>query len=143
MGAVEAEEGVRPGLTGEASLVVGESDTAEAVGSGAVAVLGTPVLVALVERAAVAALASALPPGQTSVGTVIELRHTAPTPPGLSVTARAELTAVEGRRLRFRVTAWDEIEQVAEGWHIRVIVDQERFLHRALAKGTNRRSAER
>ena len=125
---------LRTGLRGEATLVVGAQDTAQAVGSGTVDVLGTPVLIALMERAAVASLTSVLPADQTSVGTEIHVRHIAPTPPGMRVTAQAMLIEIDGRRLRFRVTAQDEVETIAEGEHTRVLVNVERFLDRAQAK---------
>ena len=96
-----------PGLTGEIEAVVTEADTAARLGSGLVPVFGTPALVGLMEGAAVQALAGRLPPGQTSVGGRIDVRHLAPTPVGMRVRARAELLEVEGRRLVFRVEAWD------------------------------------
>ncbi|NOZ28972.1 MAG: thioesterase family protein [Chloroflexi bacterium] len=125
---------LRTGLRGEATLVVSAQDTAQAVGSGTVDVLGTPVLIALMERAAVASLAPVLPADQTSVGTEIHVRHIAPTPPGMRVTAQATLIEIDGRRLRFRVTAQDEVETIAEGEHTRVLVNVERFLDRVQAK---------
>lgn len=122
------------GLKGRASMIVGEEDTARVVGSGTVDVLGTPVVVALMERAAVDALAGALPADKTSVGTQIQVQHIAPTPPGLRVTAEATLVHVDGRRLRFDITVSDEVEIIAQATHTRVIVDLDRFLQRALAK---------
>lgn len=128
------------GLKGQASMIVGEDDTARVVGSGAVDVLGTPIVVALMERAAVAALAGALPAGKTSVGTEIQVQHTAPTPPGLQVTAEATLTHIDGRRLQFEIMVSDEVEVIARGTHTRVIVDLERFRQRADAKQAASRS---
>jgi len=97
-----------PGLTGEVGMIVTEADTAAHWGSGLVPVLGTPAMVGLMEGAAVQALVGHLPPGRTSVGGRIDVRHLAPTPVGMRVRARAELLKVEGRRLVFRVEAWDE-----------------------------------
>lgn len=128
------ERELRPGLIGEASREVSEALTANRLGSGQVPVLGTPALVALMEQAAVSALEGHLPEGQTSVGVRIDVRHLAATPVGMRVRARAELTAVEGRRLRFRVEAWDDVERIGEATHERVIVDRERFLQRTEAK---------
>lgn len=125
---------LHPGLSGAARVEVTPANTAQAVGSGLVPVYATPALVALVEQAAVNALAGALPPGSTSVGTRIDLRHTAATPVGMTVVATATLTAVEGRLLRFVVTASDAVEAVAEGSHERMMVDQARFLARVAAK---------
>jgi fluoroacetyl-CoA thioesterase len=122
-----------PGLKCEIQAVVNEADTAARWGSGLVPVLGTPALVGLMESAAVQALADHLPPGQTSVGGRIDVRHLAPTPVGMHVRARAELVEVEGRRLRFHVEAWDEVERIGEASHERFVVDEKRFI--AGAKG--------
>src|SRR5512135_2185630 len=93
------------GLVGEVSVAVTPEVTAKHMGSGAVQVFATPEMVRLMERAAVAALRDHLAPGQQSVGTLVNVRHLAATPIGATVTARAELIAVEGRRLTFRVSA--------------------------------------
>jgi len=123
-----------PGLTGETEMIVTCADTADRWGSGVVAVYGTPALVGLMEGAAVQALESHLPPGQTSVGGRMDVRHLAPTPMGMRVRARAELVEVEGRRLEFRVKAWDEVERIGEATHERFIVDEERFVAKTEAK---------
>jgi fluoroacetyl-CoA thioesterase len=123
-----------PGLIGEVETSVTEADTAARWGSGLVPVFGTPALVGLMEGAAVQALAGHLPPGQTSVGSRIDVHHSAPTPVGQRVRARAELLEVHGRRLKFHVEAWDEAEQIGEAMHERFIVDEERFIARAKAK---------
>jgi predicted thioesterase len=91
-------------------------------------------VVALVERAAIAAIAPYLAAGETTVGTRVEVRHLAATPVGLRVRALAELVEVEGRRLLFRVEVYDEAEKVAEGSHERFLVAEERFLRKAFAK---------
>ena len=122
------------GLTGEASVTVDQSNTAAALGSGLVPVFGTPALVALLELAAVHAVADALPPGSTSVGTHLDVRHLAATPVGMAVRAQATLTGVEGRRLVFAVEAYDEVEKVGEGTHTRVVVDAERFVQKTETK---------
>ena len=124
-----------PGLTGELETNVTEADTAERWGSGLVPVLGTPTLVALMENAAVKALEAHLPPGQTSVGGRMDVRHLAPTPVGMAVRARAELLEVDGRRLVFSVEAWDEVERIGEATHERFVVDRDRFVAKAEAKG--------
>ena len=123
-----------PGLTGEVETVVNEADTAAHWGSGLVSVFGTPALVGLMEGAAVQALADHLPPGQTSVGGRIDVRHLAPTPVGMRVRARAELLEVEGRRLEFHVEAWDEVERIGEATHERFVIDEQRFIAGAKAK---------
>lgn len=123
-----------PGLTGQATTTVDHTNTAASLGSGLVPVFGTPSLIALLELAAVHAVAESLPPGSTSVGTHLDVRHLAATPIGMVVHATATLTAVEGRRLIFAVEAYDEVEKVGEGSHTRVIVEAARFVQRAEAK---------
>ena len=123
-----------PGLFAELEHHVTDEDTAARWGSGLVPVFSTPALVGLMESAAVKALEGHLPPGQTSVGGRIDVRHLAATPVGMHVRARAELAEIEGRRLIFRVEAWDEAEKIGEATHERFIVDQEKFLARANAK---------
>ncbi len=122
------------GLTGEVKMTVTENDTAERWGSGLVPVLGTPTLVAVMENAAVKALNDCLPPGRTSVGGGMRIRHLAPTPVGMDIRARAELQEVTDRRLVFHVEAWDEVEKIGEASHERFIVDQEWFVARAEGK---------
>jgi len=97
-------------------------------------VFGTPGLVALMEQAACSAVAAVLPRDQTTVGTRIDVRHLAATPPGQEVRALAELTHVEGRRLTFKVEAFDLAEKIGAGTHERVVVDATRLLARARAK---------
>jgi len=123
-----------PGLRGSARLTVRPADTAVALGSGDVDVLGTPRLIALIEAAAVAALHGHLDPGTTSVGTGVNMEHLAATPVGVEVQAEAELTAVNGRSLRFEVRAWDARGDVARGSHTRALLDRARFLERAAAR---------
>jgi fluoroacetyl-CoA thioesterase len=127
-------ETLAPGMAREMTITVGEHDTAAAVASGAVPTLATPRLIALMEHAAALAVQPALAEGQTTVGTWVDVRHLAATPIGMQVTVRAELVAVEGRRLRFRVQAHDAQELVAEGTHERTIVDRDRFLARVAQK---------
>jgi predicted thioesterase len=125
---------LEPGLVGETEMIVNEADTAARLGSGLLPVLGTPALVGLMEGAAVRSLSSCLLPGQTSVGGRIDVRHLAPTPVGMYVRARAELTQVEGHRLVFQIEAWDQDEQVGKATHERFIVQEERFLAKAQSK---------
>ena len=122
---------VEPGLTAEVELVVTDADTAIALGSGSVPVLGTPRVVALCEEASVAALAGVLLPGETSVGHSIQLDHVAPTRVGGRVRAEATLMKVEGRRLTFNVSVNDMAGLVAAGKLTRVVVTTDRFLDRA------------
>jgi predicted thioesterase len=116
------------GATGSADLVVGREDTAIALGSGDVPVLGTPRVVALLEEAAVAALAGDLAAGITSVGTHIAVDHQAASRVGAEVSGVAEVISVEGRTVGFRLVALEGDRTVATGAHTRVLVDRERFL---------------
>jgi fluoroacetyl-CoA thioesterase len=123
-----------PGLVGEASLVVEEEHTARHLGSGGINVLATPIMIALMEKAGRNAVESLLPAGQLTVGAEINVKHLAPTPMGMRVTARAELLAVDGRMLTFRVEARDEKEKVSEGTHVRAIINLAKFQARVQAK---------
>ncbi|MDH5372728.1 MAG: thioesterase [Acidimicrobiia bacterium] len=118
------------GLSGSHRAVVAEQDTAIALGSGSVPVLATPRLVAWLEAAAVAALDGALPAGSTTVGTRIDLEHTAPTAVGVAVDAIASVVSVDGRTVEFELTARDDHTTIATGRHVRVVVDSEKFLSR-------------
>lgn len=122
---------VEPGLSGEVELEVGEADTALALRSGEVPVLGTPRIVALCEEASVLALEGRLPEGETTVGHTIQLDHVAPTRVGGRVRAEATLQKVAGRRLTFNVSVSDQRGLVAAGKITRVVVDTDRFLEKA------------
>jgi predicted thioesterase len=126
--------GLAIGLRGKAILRVGTKHTAEAWGSGDVPVFGTPSLVALLESAAVNAVAGHLAAGETTVGTWIEVSHLAGSPVGVDVRAEAELVAVEGRKLTFVVVAYDNRDKIGECRHQRMMVSRDRFLARALEK---------
>ena len=125
---------LHPGLTGSAEILVGTRDTAPHVGSGKVKVLATPVMVSLMEEASLNAVEGLLPPGHQTVGTRLDITHVAATPVGLRVTARAEVTRVEGRRVTFRVWADDEKERIGEGTHERIVIEVSRFDRRAQEK---------
>ena len=111
-------------------MVVGDQDTARALGSGDVDVLGTPRLLALCEEACCRCVASMLPPGATTVGMKVRLDHLQPSPVGTKVVADAVLSKVEGRRLTFNVSASDDRGLLAVGKVVRVVVDVERFMSR-------------
>jgi fluoroacetyl-CoA thioesterase len=119
---------LEPGLEATIEETVTEAMTAEALGSGDVPVLGTPAVLALIEKAAVAALADELEPDQTSVGSRVELNHLAPTRVGGHVAASARLVEVVARNLMFEFSVSDERTEVANGTHRRVIVDRAHFL---------------
>jgi predicted thioesterase len=123
-----------PGRQGRAEQTVAPDQTAAALGSGSLPVLGTPALLALMETAAVDALAPLLPPETTSVGVYVELHHLAATPVGGRVHAEATLSAVEGRTLTFEITAYDAQEQIGKALHRRVLVESARFMRRVEGK---------
>ncbi len=125
---------IRPGLTGTADLVVAPEHTAPRVGSGLIAVLATPVMINVIEAAALAAAEYLLPEGHQSLGIHLDVRHTAATPVGHRVTATAEVVAVEGRTITFKVTARDESEEIGGGMHQRVVVNVDRFDERVRRK---------
>jgi predicted thioesterase len=108
--------------------------TAQAAGSSLMPVFATPFLVALMEGAAVSALEPFLQEGEGSVGTMVHVSHTAATPVGMTVWAEAVVTGVEGRRVFFEVSAWDETGPVGSGQHERAIIRNERFLEKVNAK---------
>jgi predicted thioesterase len=126
--------GLTLGLKGAAELVVGEQHTAPKVGSGRVHVLATPVMINLIEAAALAAVEHLLPPGQQSLGTHLDVRHFAATPVGMRVSAEAELIRIDGRLLTFRVSATDATELIGDGTHERVVVTLARFDERVRKK---------
>lgn len=125
---------LKPGRTGHAEMIVGTNDTAPRVGSGRIAVLATPVMINLIEEAALDAVEAVLPDGKQSLGTHLDVSHIAATPVGMRVTATAELVRIEGRKLIFRVEARDEADLIGEGMHSRVVVTAATFSERVKAK---------
>jgi fluoroacetyl-CoA thioesterase len=123
-----------PGLKGTARLLVGVAQTAPSIGSGKVPVLGTPVMINVIEAAALAAVEHLLPAGHQSLGIHLDVRHYAATPIGMHVEASAELVGVEGRTLSFRVEARDDKELIGGGTHQRVVVNVARFDERIQRK---------
>lgn len=116
------------GLTHTSTLVVKKENLAVTMGSGDLEVLATPAMMALMENAAMLAVKDVLPDGETTVGSQISSSHLKPTAEGKTITATAILTAVEGRKLTFKVSASDESGVIGEGTHIRYIIDAERFM---------------
>jgi predicted thioesterase len=119
--------GLHAGQTATVATTVTDDDTAIALGSGDVAVMGTPYVLALAEQAAVAAVRDELPDGRTSVGTWAEIFHSAPTPVGAEVSAVARLTAVAGNTLEFTILVHQGDAEVARVEHRRAVVDRARF----------------
>jgi predicted thioesterase len=125
---------IYPGLSASTEIVVGTRDTAHHVGSGKIKVFATPVMVTLLEEAALLAVEGLLPSGFQSVGTKLNVTHIAATPVGSRVTAHAEVTEVDGRTISFTVRARDEHELIGEGTHERVVVELARFDERVKKK---------
>jgi predicted thioesterase len=130
------------GLKGSADLLVGVEHTAPRIGSGLVPVLATPVMINVIEAAALAAVEHLLPAAHQSLGIHLDIRHFAATPVGMRIRATAELSSIDGRTLAFRVEAHDEKEPIGGGAHSRVVVNVARFDQRLQKKvGAAPRSA--
>lgn len=127
-----------PGLSGTFTMPVTPERLATVVGSGNAPVFASPMMVTAFEAACVACVEHLLPNGFQTLGTHLDVAHTAPTPEGLTVTATASLTSVLGRKLTFAVTAHDGTETIGSGTHTRIIVDTPRFLARVAAKSPPR-----
>ncbi len=125
---------LKNGMVGEARARVTEDNTAVKFGSGKVNVFGTPAMVALMEEASIKAVDSQLPGQYVTVGTDLKVRHMAATPIGMYVTASAKLVNIDGRKLTFKVEAFDEKEKVGQGDHFRYIVELDKFIDRAESK---------
>lgn len=122
------------GIKGSSGCTVTLNDTAKALGSGGLDVLSTPKLIALMENAALLSVRPYLEEGSDTVGTLLNVKHLAATPVGMTVRAEAELIEIDRRRLVFSVKAWDEVELVGEGTHERFIVDMEKFTNKCNSK---------
>ncbi len=131
------ERGLRPGLKHEVTTLVTYEKTANNIAKDVVEVYATPQMIGLMEQASAEMVHKYLAPGQSTVGTLVNVTHLAATPIGQTVRAEAELLEVDGRRLVFAVVAYDEDEKIGEGRHERFIIDEARFLGR-LAKKTTR-----
>lgn len=127
-------DAIAVGAHGTATLVVAPEHTAPRVGSGRIAVLATPVMINVIEAAALDACEHLLPDGYQSLGIHLDVRHIAATPVGMRVTAHAEVLKVDGRTLHFRVAVHDEKELIGDGAHERVVVNVGRFVARVERK---------
>jgi len=139
MGDGAVGEKLRAGLTGSAKLVVAEEHTAPQIGSGRIRVLGTPVMINLMEAAALDAVERFLPDGHQSLGIELEVSHVAATPVGMRVEATAEVTQVEGNRIDFHIEAHDEVDLIGKAVHRRIIVNVARFDKRVQKKAARPR----
>ena len=124
---MSSTERLKEGMKGSSTLTVAEEHTAPRVGSGRVHVLATPVMINVIEAAALAAIEHLLPEGYQSLGTRLDIRHFAATPVGMRVRAEVEVEKVEGRTVSFRVSVADEKEPIGNGTHERMVVNVSRF----------------
>ncbi|MFZ5354798.1 MAG: thioesterase family protein [Bacillota bacterium] len=122
------------GMSAEVERVVRESDTAASFGSGEVKVFATPVMIGMMENAALKAVDPFLPEGYVTVGLSLNVKHIAATPVDMKVRAAAELLKIEGKKLTFKIEAYDEVEKIGEGTHERYIINLEKFIPKAMAK---------
>jgi len=122
------------GMQREENFIVQEKHSASQVGSGSLRVLATPIMIARIERNAHQLLAVHLPPGYSSVGAQINIRHLAPSPVGSTIRIHSEIQSIEGLRVMFIVQAWDQEEEIGTGEHTRFVIEEDRFLRRVAAK---------
>ena len=127
-------ETLKPGLSAERAETVTEKNVASVWGSGGLEVYSTPAMIALMEGAALSAVDPFFSPGWSTVGTEVNIKHIAASPPGMKIRAKAELLAIDGRSLSFKVEAFDETGKIGEGLHSRFVVENERFLAKVKAK---------
>lgn len=125
---------LQTGILGKASVLVNDKNTAAAMKSGLLPVFATPMMVALMEDAAMQSVQPYLLEGQSTVGTLVNVKHLSATPEGMTVTAQSELIEIDSRRLVFSVSAHDDAGLVGEGTHERFIIDAARFMEKAIAK---------
>ena len=125
---------IKVGLKGIVQDYVTDNNTAESVGSGGLKVFATPAMIALMEKASFIAIDECLDEGATSVGTMVNVEHVSATPVGALVTVESVVTAVEGRKISFEVTASDNAGLIGKGTHERFVVDAERFMSKTNSK---------
>ncbi|KAB3534406.1 thioesterase [Alkaliphilus pronyensis] len=122
------------GMKSKIEIIVKQKDTAEEFGSGGVKVLATPLMIGLMEKAAMEAVDPHLPTGLATVGTNVNVSHLGATPVDMKAYATAELIDINGKKLTFKVEAFDEKEMIGKGTHDRYIIDLEKFISKAISK---------
>lgn len=132
------EEILKPGITGEAKVIVDEKNTATAYESGNLPVFATPAMIALMEKAAALSVKPYLPEESTTVGTKVNVSHIAATVEQMEVTAKSELIEIDGKRLVFKVEAYDNIEKIGEGFHERFIINSAKFMAKNTGKASRK-----
>lgn len=128
------EFSLKTGMTARIERTVTDEDTAVRFGSGDVSVFATPMMIALMEKAALSAVDPHLPTGYATVGTTVEIAHLAATPVGMQVYATAELVEINGKKLKFKIEAFDAQEKIGEGFHGRYIIQTQKFLESTAKK---------
>ncbi len=129
------EFNLKTGMTATVEKIVEDKDTALSFGSGGVKVFATPMMIGIMENAALKAVDHALPQGFATVGSSLDVKHLAATPVGMKVKATAELLEISGKKLTFKLEAYDEVEKIGEGIHERYIIDLNKFLQKTSSKG--------
>lgn len=122
------------GLRAEREVMVSKESTAKNYGSGAIEVFATPAMIALMEGASMDAVQPFLPEGFGTVGTSIQVNHVAATPIGMKVTAKAEVTQINGKRIVYKIEAFDEFGLIGDGLHERYIIQEAKFLEKVFSK---------
>ena len=125
---------IEPGLVSERTYIVTDKHTADVYGSGLLPVLSTPHLIGWMEDTSQKAVMPFMKPGESTVGSSIEMTHKAATPVGMRVRVRSEVVDFDGRRVRFQVFAWDEVDEIGECIHERYIINDVRFMERVSQK---------
>jgi predicted thioesterase len=133
---MDLSELIQPGMIYELSFLVDVEQSTAHIAGGAQRVLSTPVMISYMEKASHRLLMEHLPPGFSSVGAQVNIRHLAPTPLGNSVRVRSEVLDIDGLKITFAVKAWDVLEQIGDGYHQRMVIDEARFLKRIAAKAS-------
>ncbi|SKC91107.1 thioesterase family protein [Maledivibacter halophilus] len=125
---------LKVGMMAEVEKVVGEKDTAESFGSGSIKVFATPMMVGLMENASLKSVDPHLPKDYATVGTHLDVKHLAATPVGMKVKAKAELIEIDGKKLKFKIEAYDEKDKIGEGYHSRYIINSPKFIEASKEK---------
>lgn len=131
------------GLVSERRYVVSEKHTADVYGSGLLPVLSTPHLIGWMEDTSQKSVMPFMQPGESTVGISITMKHKAATPVGMWVRVQSEVMAIDGRRITFKVNAWDEVDEIGECIHERYIINDARFMERVKSKSSESQTGER
>ena len=131
------ENTLKTGMHAKLEIKVENKHTASALGSGGIDVLATPMMIALMEGASMKAVQPSLADNESTVGTLVNVTHTAATPVGMNAWAQGKLVQIDGKRLVFEVSAYDESGLIGEGMHERFIINVDRFIQKANSKSAD------